>query len=138
MIQEIEEHMRMGRWPDALHLTEQFLQVQPCNARMHGYVGLCHVRCGDLESAIAPLQKAIVLDEKFWEAGTLLAQTLDRLLRYEEALQVTEQFLTVRPSDPTLIHLREGLMRNVPDRITDSWQKSTKLDWHQVELTHRD
>lgn len=138
MIGDIEECMRKGQWLDALHLTEQLLQVQPTNARAYGYAGLCHYRCGEFEKALVPLNRAIVLDDQFWEAGTLLAQIYDRLLRFEEALQIVEQFLIVRPSDPTLVRLREGLLRNVPERITDSWQKSTQLDWHKVELTHRD
>jgi len=138
MIGDIEEYIRKGQWLDALHLAEQFLQIQPTNAHVQGYVGLCHFRSCQFEKAIEPLKKAIVLDDQFWEAGTLLAQAYDRLLRYEEALQVVEQFLAVRPSDPTLTHLKEGLMRNVPQKITDSWQLTTQLDWHHVELTHRD
>lgn len=138
MLESIEQAMKQGNWEDAKHLAEQFIQIQPVNARAQAYLGLCHYRCNDFEKAIAPLQRAIVLDERFWEAGTLLAQTYDRLLRFEEALQVAERFLVVKPSDPTLTHLRDGLLRNVPEKITDSWQKSTQLDWHHVELTHRD
>ncbi len=138
MLESIEQAMRQGDWENARHLAEQFIQIQPVNARAQAYLGLCHYRCGDFERAIGPLQRAVVLDENFWEAGTLLAQTYDRLLRFEEALEITERFLAVRPSDPTLIHLKEGLLRNVPEKITDSWQKSTQLDWHRVELTNRD
>ena len=138
MLESIVQAMKQGNWTDARHLAEQFIQVQPVNARAQAYLGLCHFRCGDFERALGPLQRAIVLDESFWEAGTLLAQTYDRLLRFEEALEVTNRFLAIRPSDATLIHLKEGLLRNVPQKITDSWQKSTQLDWHRVELTHRD
>ncbi len=138
MIGEIETQIRAGRWLDARHLAEQFLQVQPGNTRAHAYLGLTYYRTGEFEQAVAPLQKAIILDGQFWEAGTMLAQALDRLLRFDEALEVVEQFLVVRPSDPTLVRLKEGLLRNVAPKITDSWQKSTKLDHHRVELTHRD
>lgn len=137
-LREVEELLQAGRWADARHLIERCLQIQPINAKLHGYLGLCYFRVGEFENSLVPLKRAISLDEGFWEAGTLLAQALDRLLQYEEALEITEQFLVVRPSDPTLIHLREGLLRNVPEKITDSWQKSTQLDWHHVELTHRD
>lgn len=138
MLESIEQAMKQGSWENARHMAEQFVQIQPTNARAQAYLGLCHYRCGDIDRALGPLQRAIVLDENFWEAGTLLAQTYDRLLRFEEALEVTERFLAIRPSDLTLLHLREGLLRNVPEKITDSWQKSTQLDWHRVELTHRD
>jgi tetratricopeptide (TPR) repeat protein len=138
MIGEIEAHIRTGKWLDARHLAEQFLQVHATHARAYGYLGLTYFRTGEFEKALEPLRKAIVLDDQFWEAGTLLAQSLDRLLRFEEALAIAEQFLAVRPSDQTLLLLREGLKRNVPEKVTDSWQKSTQLDWHHVELTHRD
>lgn len=138
MIREIESSLQGGQWLDARHLAEQFLQFNPTNARVYGYLGITYYRTGEYEKALEPLRKAITLDENFWEAGTLLAQTLDRLLKYEAALEVAEQFLALRPSDQTLLHLREGLLRNVPKKITDSWEKSVQLDWHHVELTHRD
>lgn len=138
MFWEIERHIRKSNWAEALKATKHLLQDHPSQARLHGYAGLCNFRLEQFESAVDSLRRAVVLDENFWEAGTLLAQALDRLLRFEEALDVVEQFLVVRPSDPTLIHLRNGLQRIVPERITDAWQKSIHLDWPQVELTQSD
>ncbi|GEM_PF-815606 len=138
MLEGIEELLRTGRWADALLVAEGVANQQPLNAKAHGYIGLCHFRLGQFEQAVEPLRKALTLDEHYWEAGTKLAQALDRLQRYEEALEVVEKCLKDRPSDPTLVHLQSGLKRNVPERITDSWQKSVVLDWHRVELTHRD
>ena len=138
MIGEVEELIQLGKWAEAQTKTEQFLAMQPCNAKANAYLGLCYFRVGKFEEAIPPLKRAIALDEHYWEAGTKLAQSLDRLQRYEEALEIVNQFLHDRPSDPTLLHLQAGLSRNVSEKITDSWQKSTQLDWHRVELTHRD
>lgn len=91
-----------------------------------------------MEAAVDELRRAVALNDQDWEAGTALAQALDRLLRFEEALEVTEHFLRVRPSDPTLNHLHNGLKRNVPYRITDAWEKSVQLDHYEVELTNPD
>jgi len=138
MISAVEDLLKSGRWADALAMAEKLVEQQPLNARAHAYAGLCHFRMGNYEQAIAPLQRAITLDENHWEAGIKLAQALDRLQRYEEALDIVNRCLVIRPSDPTLIHLQSGLQRSVPEKITDSWQKSVVLDHYQVELTHRD
>jgi tetratricopeptide (TPR) repeat protein len=138
MIEEIEEKLRLAQWPEAQKLSEALLAEQPCSPQANAYLGLCFFRQGRFNEAVGPLQRAVTLDENYWEAGTKLAQALDRLQRYEEALEVVKQFLAVKPSDPTLIHLKNGLERNVPEKITDSWQKTVFLDHHQVELTHRD
>lgn len=135
---EIEVHLFRGEWKEALAKSEQEAFEQPSNAAIHAYVGLCHYRMGNFALAVEPLRKAVALDSQHWEAGTKLAQSLDRLQRYEEALEVANAFLVVRPSDPTLVHLKAGLERQVPEKITDSWQKSIHLDWHHVELTHQD
>jgi len=138
MISPVEDLLKCGRWADALLIAEGVVEQQPLNAKAHAYVGLCHYRMGNFEKAVSPLQRAITLDENYWEAGTKLAQALDRLQRYEEALDVVNRCLEVRPSDPTLIHLQSGLQRSVPEKITDSWQKTVVLDHYHVELTHRD
>ena len=138
MIEEIEYHLSRGQWKMALDKSNELVFDQPSNATAHALVGLSHYRMGDFAEAIEPLKRAVALDDQYWEAGTKLAQALDRLQHYEEALEIVSTFLKVRPSDPTLIHLKNGLERQVPTRITDSWQKSIHLDWHHVELTHQD
>ena len=138
MTQEIEKLLGQGKWQEAQAKAEQMILAQPVNRRAHAYLVLSLYRQGKLEQAVSSLKKATILDEEFWEAGTKLAQCLDQLQRYEEALEVVEQFLAIKPSDSTLLHLESGLRRNVPEKITDSWQKTTFLDHHHVELTHRD
>lgn len=138
MLEAIEDLLKCGRWADALLIAEGAVEQQPLNARAHAYVGLCHFRMGHFDQAVTPFRRAFTLDDNYWEAGTKLAQALDRLQRYEEALEVVDRCLEVRPSDPTLLHLQSGLKRSVPEKITDSWQKSVVLDHYHVELTHRD
>lgn len=135
---EIESAIRHADWRKAKHLADAKLERHPNQSRLHYYSGLASYRLGDMESAVVELQKAVALNEQDWQAGTVLAQALDRLLRFEEALEVTAHFLKVRPSDPTLVHLHAGLKRNVPEKITDAWELSTQLDWPDVELTNQD
>jgi uncharacterized protein HemY len=135
---EIEAAVGRSDWRKAKQLADVKIARHPNQSRLHFYSGLSSLKMGHLEAAVEELRCAVALNEQDWEAGTALAQALDRLLRFEEALEVTEQFLRVRPSDPTLNHLRRGLKRQVPDKITDAWEKSVQLDHYEVELTTRD
>jgi len=135
---EIEAAVRHSDWRRAKHLADVKIDRHPNQSRLHYFSGLASFKLGEFEEAVVELRKAIALNDHDWQAGTVLAQALDRLLRFEEALEVVEHFLTVRPSDPTLVHLHSGLKRNVPERITDAWEKSVQLDWPDVELTNRD
>jgi tetratricopeptide (TPR) repeat protein len=138
MISDIENLLKRGNWQEARKLAQGFLSQQPNAAKVHAYLGLTYMYEADYERAVKPLKVAVTLDPKLWRAGTWLAQSLDHLQRYEEALEAVEIALRVKPSDPTLNHLKSGLQRNVPERITDAWEKSVHLDWYNVELTHQD
>jgi len=138
MFREIERLVRRSDWEGTLRKALQLLDEHPNQAKLHGYAGLSHFQLGRFEQAVPPLRRAIVLDEQFWEAGMLLAQALDRLLQFEEALEIAEQFIKVRPSDQRLILLRDSLRRRVPEKITDSWELSRHLDHYEVELTQSD
>ncbi len=134
MTTDIQRHIADGNWEAAKRHAESVVDTQPANPLGHAYLGYVLAHFGNYERAAECLRVATTLDNQLWQAGILLAQVLDRLLRFQEALEVTEAFLKVKPSHPTLVHLREGLKRNVPEKITDSWQKSVFLDWHSVEL----
>ena len=138
MFPEIELHMKEGQWLEVRRLAEQWTEIQPASPSGHAYLGYALLRLDRLNEAADALQRATTLDGCFWQAGIMLAQVLDRLMQFEEALEVTERFLKVKPSHPTLLHLRDGLKRSVPEKITESWQKSIHLDWHHVELTNQD
>jgi tetratricopeptide (TPR) repeat protein len=134
MTDGIEALMRMGQWEAARVETEKLLLDHPASAKLRGYVGLCYYRLGNFEAAAAQLRQATCLDERFVDAGVKLVQALDRLQRYDEALEAAEQFAKVDPNNDTLIHLINGLQRQVPKRVTDSWELSIMLDRHEVKL----
>jgi len=134
MTEQIEALLRQGKWTEARCQCDALLEEHPTNARLHGYLGLCFYRQGQFEEAIVPLRQATILDESFVDAGVKLVQSLDRLQRYEEALELAEGFLVVDPNEEQLKVLIKGLRRQIPDRITEGWQRSVHLDRYEVKL----
>jgi len=119
--------MQKGRWDDAILECKAVLQLQPTNARLYGYLGMCHFRKGEFELAIDPFRKASVLDPKFWEAGLKLAQCYDRLKRYEEAYVVACEWLKVRPQDHHLQGLVEALKFQAKGNKVEGWERTAHL-----------
>jgi tetratricopeptide (TPR) repeat protein len=134
MTEAIEALMRQGQWERARQEAEVLAREHPTSAKLHAYVGLCHFRLGRFAQAVPHLTQATCLDERYVDAGLKLAQALDRLQRYEEALDVAEQFYRVDPNNEALARLISGLRRQVPPKITDSWELTTVLDRYEIRL----
>jgi len=118
MYRKVEALMRKGAWEDARRE--------------------CAALCERFEEAAVELERAVTLEPDHYEAALKLAQSLDRLGRYEDAYDVVREFLPRRPDDPTLLLMAQGLEEFVPRRITDGWEKSVRLDHRIVELAGRE
>jgi tetratricopeptide (TPR) repeat protein len=123
----IEGLMQQQRWDDAILECKAVLQVQPTNARLWGYLGMCHFKKCEYQQAIEPFRKASILNPSFWEAGAKLAQCYDRLKRYEEAYVVAKEWLAVRPNDHTLQGLVDGLKLQVKGNKKEGWERTAHL-----------
>jgi predicted Zn-dependent protease len=135
MLQEVEGLMQKGQWDDAITRLQAILQMQPVNARLHGYLGVCYYKKNKFEEAATEFRKAVTLEPHFWEAGVKLAQSLDRLMRYKEALEVAEHYLHLKPNDGTLQALVNGLRRQQGATSEESWERSIKHDFHAVSFS---
>jgi len=135
MTKEVELLMQQGKWQDAATQCQNLIQQQPAIPKLHGYLGFCLMKMNNIQGAEAAFRRAITLDPNYWEAGIKLAQCLDRMLKYKEALQVAESFLPHRPNDPALNALINGLRRQAGAVEEESWQKSVKGGWHNVTLS---
>jgi len=131
----VESLMREGNWEQAKAECLRLRQEHPENPKIGAYLGLCHHHFGEIEEAIRELKRAMVLDPHYWEPGLKLVKILDKLRRYEEALEVARDVEKLRPSDPELQALIRGLERQVPDKITDNWEISRRPPHYNVELT---
>ncbi|HRK20630.1 MAG TPA: tetratricopeptide repeat protein [Fimbriimonadaceae bacterium] len=135
MFEPIERDMAAGNWKSALELSEAAVAEHPTSPKAQAYLAWCLVQLDRGSEAVEPLRKAVTLDPHFWQANHQLAQLLDRLGRYAEALEHAKEALKERPGDPKILGLIRGLERQVPEEITDSWQLSTKPMFYTVEFT---
>jgi tetratricopeptide (TPR) repeat protein len=133
----IDGLMLEHRWDDAILECKAVLQLQPTNARLWGYLGMCHYRKGEFHLAIEPFRKASVLDPNFWQAGAKLAQCYDRLKRYEEAYVIAKEWLAVRPNDHTLQGLVDGLKHQVKGNKKEGWERTAHLAY-DIKFTQND
>jgi tetratricopeptide (TPR) repeat protein len=134
----VEKLMMQGDWPAALHESQSLFQVHPISPKINGYIGLCFFRMNRFEEAIEAFKRATILDDNYADAGIKHAQALDKLQRFDEALEVAEYWLGKRPNDRTLTVLVNGLRRQVGEKLTDAWQKSVFLGRHNVFITHHE
>jgi tetratricopeptide (TPR) repeat protein len=133
----IEGLMRQGRWDEAMHASKSALQVQPTNAKLQAYLGLCLFQQQDWPGAASAFQKATALQPDFWQAGAKLAQSYERMRRYPEALEVAKEFLRVQPNDITL----QGLIRYLTPMVhtrTEGWERTAHLGYEVRMAGDRD
>jgi tetratricopeptide (TPR) repeat protein len=135
MTREVEILMQQGKWQEALAECQKLIQQQPAIPKLHGYLGFCYMKLNQIPQAEAAFRKAITLDPNYWEAGIKLAQCLDRMMKYKEALQIAEHYQHMRPNDPALASLVNGLRRQAGAVEEESWQKSVKGGWHNITLS---
>jgi tetratricopeptide (TPR) repeat protein len=136
MTREVEILMQQGKWAEAVTACQALIQQQPVVPKLHGLLGFCYMKLNNFIAAEAAFRKAVTLEPNYWEAGIKLAQCLDRMLKYKEALQVAEFYLPMRPNDPALLALVNGLRRQAGAVEEESWQKNVKKGtFHNVTLS---
>lgn len=136
MTREVEILMQQGKWQEAVTGCQDLIQQQPVNPKFHGMLGFCYFKLNNFVSAESAFRRAITLEPNYWEAGIKLAQCLDRMMKYKEALQVAEFYLTMRPNDQALLALVNGLRRQAGAVEEESWQKNVKKGtMHNVTLS---
>jgi len=116
--------MQRGDWDAAITECKGALQVTPTNAKIRAYLGMCLFRKNEFALAAEEFRKATTLDPNFWQAGTKLAQCLDRLRRHEEAYEVARHWLRVMPADHTLQGLVLGLEYQVRGNRQEGWERT--------------
>jgi tetratricopeptide (TPR) repeat protein len=129
----IEVLVAQCRWLEAIAALQVVLGEQPINARMQAQLGFCHFQLRNFQAAEQAFRAATMIDTRFWQAGRMHAECLDRLGEYEEALRVAEHWYVIEPNDPFLTRLVEGLRRNVPNN-SGAWVKNIYSEFHEVVM----
>jgi len=138
MTDHIEQVMASGNWPQALALSREMVHKLPNSPKLHAYVGICCFRLQRFEEAAASFRTALTLDENNFDVALKLAQSLDRLLRFDDALAAAEIAVKIRPSDTTANVLINGLRRQTGPKSTgDAWVVSNRVR-HNVSFSDED
>jgi Flp pilus assembly protein TadD len=115
-----------NRWDEAAQEVALELCKRPSDPKLHGLQGWCLYQQGRYEEAARAFERATLIDIHYWEAGRMHAECLDRLRRYDEAIQVAERWLRVQPNDRRLRMLAESLGRHHEDKL-GGWTKTRDL-----------
>ncbi len=96
-LDDAEDRLRGGLYPEAIDLARLVLAASPANPRARQIVGLCHVGQGHFARGVTYLLAAVQHDEtnpKLWQD---LARALDHAGRKVESLQALEASLRLDP-----------------------------------------
>ena len=91
---------------------------------LHAYLGISLFKQSKFELAAESFRRATLLDPKFVDAGTKLAQCYDRLRRYEEAYTEANEWLKLSPANRTLQGIVRALELQVKGNRKDGWERT--------------
>ncbi len=133
MLQDIEQIMQTGNWQAVETACRNSLLAHPTNPKVHAYLGLSFFKRAQYELAVDPLKRATILDPKFSDAGIKLAQALNHVRRYKEALQVAKEYLQLCPNSTILLGLIDFLSEKRGLEDTEAWERTRRLELESVQ-----
>jgi type II secretory pathway component GspD/PulD (secretin) len=107
-------YIKAGRFEQAKELLDSIIGMQPDSGTAHQYLGYCHLKLQDTDSAIESYMTAVELDDGDWEAHRGLGvaymlkarRTKDDSLK-ARAIEQWQRSLDINPDQPT----RDGLLK---------------------------
>jgi tetratricopeptide (TPR) repeat protein len=93
---------RLDRFDEARQVVNEALTVRPDDIELYVELGWLAERRKQYEQALDAYERALELDPVSMPAVQGKAQTLSDLGRFDDAQQVIQHALTVRPNDPSL------------------------------------
>ena len=108
-VDSIQQHMRAGEWDLAIAECQGMLLLQPTNAKLHDYLGVCQSWKGDYAAAAESFRRACTLDSNFIDAGVRYVQCLTQLKKYEQAMKEANDWHRLAPNDRKLNALMDFL-----------------------------
>lgn len=85
LISEADTLTREGRWPEAIDIYDQVLDVAPGNVEALTYRGWLTARLGDPETGLLDISEAVAVDPEYPDARVFSAILLDDEQRFSEA-----------------------------------------------------
>lgn len=107
---------RDGDYERASQVLDKATQNAPSDARAWTYLGLSKIELGKATAALAPLQKAVVLDDQLSEAHYGLGLAYGYLSRLPEAIRELERAVELNPTYAAA-HYQLGLAFNEANKL---------------------
>ena len=102
LLSEADTLTREGRWPEALDVYDEVLEVSPGNVEALTYRGWLTARLGDPETGLIDLSEAVVVDPEYPDARVFSAILLDDEQRFIEAAAQLAVFDSIDPPEEML------------------------------------
>ena len=102
LLSEADTLTREGRWPEALDVYDEVLEVSPGNVEALTYRGWLTARLGDPETGLIDLSEAVVVDPEYPDARVFSAILLDDAQRFIEAAAQLAVFDSIDPPEEML------------------------------------
>lgn len=97
LLSEADTLTREGRWPEAIEVYDEVLQIAPGNAEALTYRGWLTARLGEPQPGLVDITEAVAVDPEYPDARVFSAILLDDEQRFDEA---AEQLAVLDSIDP--------------------------------------
>ncbi|MFB0901451.1 MAG: tetratricopeptide repeat protein [Acidimicrobiales bacterium] len=102
LLSEADTLTREGRWPEALDVYDEVLEVSPGNVEALTYRGWLTARLGDPETGLSEHSDPVVVDPEYPDARVFSAILLDDEQRFIEAAAQLAVFDSIDPPEEML------------------------------------
>lgn len=140
LLAEADTLTREQRWPEALEVYDEVLDVAPGNVEALTYRGWLTARLGDDETALLDLSEAVAVDPTYPDARVFSAIVLDNQLRFTEAAAELAAFDSVDPPEAMLMlveqfDLRVSVAAGQINQVFSPLEPGETVDLSQIDAS---
>ena len=140
LLAEADTLTREQRWPEAIEVYDEVLDVAPGNVEALTYRGWLTARLGDDETALLDLSEAVSVDPTYPDARVFSAIVLDNQLRFTEAAAELAAFDSVDPPEDMLMlveqfDLRVSVAAGQINQVFSPLEPGETVDLSQIDAS---
>ena len=140
LLAEADTLTREQRWPEAIEVYDEVLDVAPGNVEALTYRGWLTARLGDDETALLDLSEAVAVDPTYPDARVFSAIVLDNQLRFTEAAAELAAFDSVDPPEAMLMlveqfDLRVSVAAGQINQVFSPLEPGETVDLSQIDAS---
>jgi len=140
LLAEADTLTREQRWPEAIEVYDEVLDVAPGNVEALTYRGWLTARLGDDETALLDLREAVAVDPTYPDARVFSAIVLDNQLRFTEAAAELAAFDSLDPPEDMLMlveqfDLRVSVAAGQINQVFSPLEPGETVDLSQIDAS---